>query len=194
MQAMSFKDSIITLPNGHLRERSKRISIVTDEVKDVINKMKEATLDWEASRKHEVGVALAAIQIDQPLRIIVIRRNFDNKDDRTFDVFLNPEIVKFEGELEEDYEGCLSVLDVYGKVPRHNKVRLRALDENGQEIRIKAEGFLARVLQHEVDHLNGKLFIDHIENNPEAFYKITEDGKLEKLPYEQVQKAHIFRT
>jgi peptide deformylase len=190
---MSAKDSIISLPNDHLRERSRRIGIVSSEVKTVINKMKEATLDWEASRKHEVGVALAAIQIDEPYRIVVIRRNFDNKEDHTFDVFLNPEITKLEGELEDDYEGCLSVLDVYGKVPRYNKIRMRALDENGQEVRIKAEGFLARVLQHEIDHLNGKLFIDHIENNPEAFYKITNDGKLEKLPYEQVQKADIFR-
>jgi peptide deformylase len=190
---MTAKDSIITLPNSHLRDRSKRIAFVTDDVKEVIAKMKEATLDWEASRKHEVGVALAAIQIDQPWRIIVIRRDFENKEDHTFDVFINPEITKYEGTLEDDYEGCLSVLDVYGKVPRYTKVRMRALDESGQEIRIKAEGFLARVLQHEVDHLNGKLFIDHIENDPEAFYKITEDGKLEKQPYEQIQKAGIFR-
>jgi peptide deformylase len=190
---MSAKDTIITLPNPHLRERSRRIPIVTSEVKEVVNKMKEATLDWEASRKHEVGVALAAVQIDQLLRIIVIRRNFENKEDRTFNIFINPEITKFEGDLEEDYEGCLSVMDVYGKVPRYSKVRMRALDENGHEVRVKAEGFLARVLQHEIDHLNGKLFIDHIEGNREAFYKITEEGKLEKLPYEQVQKTGIFR-
>lgn len=189
---MSAKDSIITLPNEHLRERSARIGIITDEVRQAIQKMKEATLDWEASRKHEVGVALAAIQIDKPLRIIIIRNDFDNKEDRTFQVFINPEIVKLEGDIEEDYEGCLSVLDIYGKVPRYNKVRLRALDENGNEIRIKAKGFLARVLQHEVDHLNGKLFIDHIKDNTEAFYKITEDGKLEKLPYEQIQQAHLL--
>jgi peptide deformylase len=190
---MSAKDSIITLPNNHLRDRSQRIGIVTDKVISIINKMKAATLDWEASRKHEVGVALAAIQIDEPYRIIVIRRNFENKEDHTFDVFLNPEITKFEGELEDDYEGCLSVLNVYGKVPRNTKIRMKALNENGQVIRIKAEGFLARVLQHEIDHLNGKLFIDHIEDITDAFYKITDEGKLEKLPYEQVQKAGIFR-
>jgi peptide deformylase len=190
---MSAKDSIITLPDSHLRERSKRITLVTEEVRAVIEKMKEATLDWEANRKHEVGVALAAIQINQPYRIIVIRRNFENKEDHTFDVFINPEITKLEGDIEEDYEGCLSVLDVYGKVPRYSKIRMRALDENGKEIRIKAADFLARVLQHEIDHLNGKLFIDHIENDHSAFYKITEEGKLESLPYEQVQKAGIFR-
>jgi peptide deformylase len=190
---MSAKDSIITLPNQHLRQRSSRITFITDEVRDAINKMKEATLDWEASREHEVGVALAAIQINKPLRIVVIRRNFDNKKDHTFDVFINPEIVKLEGDIEEDYEGCLSVLNVYGKVPRYTKVRLRAIDESGNEIRIKAGGFLARVIQHEVDHLNGKLFIDHIENEREAFYKITDDGKLEKLPYEQVEATGVFR-
>lgn len=190
---MSAKDFIITLPNEHLREKSRRVSVITDEARQVIQKMKEATLDWEASRQHEVGVALAAIQINEPLRIVIIRNDFDNKEDHTFQVFINPEIMKLEGGIEEDYEGCLSVLDVYGKVPRHNKVRLKALDENGHEIRIKAKGFLARVLQHEIDHLNGRLFIDHIRDNPEAFYKITEDGKLEKLPYEQIQAAGIFR-
>jgi peptide deformylase len=187
------KDSIITLPNDHLRAKSRKIAVITPDVRDVIEKMKAATLDWEASREHEVGVALAAIQIDEPLRIIVVRNNFDDKNDHRFNVFINPEITKLEGDLEEDYEGCLSVLDVYGKVPRYSKIRVRALDENGHTIRVKAQGFLARVLQHEVDHLNGMLFIDHLKDNPEAFYKITEDGKLEHLPYEQVEQTGIFR-
>lgn len=189
---MSAKDSIITLPNEHLRQKSQRITTLTPQIRAVINKMKEATLDWEASRQHEVGVALAAIQIDEPVRIIVVRQDFDNKEDHRFNVFINPEITKHEGSLEEDYEGCLSVLDVYGKVPRYSKVRIRALDENGHVVRVKAQGFLARVLQHEIDHLNGLLFIDHIKDDPEAFYKITEDGSLEKLPYEQVQQTGIF--
>jgi peptide deformylase len=187
------KDSIITLPNDHLRAKSRKIAVITPDVRNVIEKMKAATLDWEASREHEVGVALAAIQIDEPLRIIVVRNNFDDKNDHRFNVFINPEITKLEGDLEEDYEGCLSVLDVYGKVPRYSKIRVRALDENGHTIRVKAQGFLARVLQHEVDHLNGMLFIDHLKDNPEAFYKITEDGKLEHLPYEQVEQTGIFR-
>ncbi len=62
--------------------------------------------------------------------------------------------------IEEDYEGCLSVKDIYGKVPRHTKVRVKALDLNNKLIRLKAEGFLARVFQHEIDHLDGILFID----------------------------------
>jgi len=153
--------------------------------------MKAATLDWEASRPHEVGVALAAIQIDQPLRIIIVRNNFDNKDDKSFSVFINPEIVKKEGALEEDFEGCLSVKDVYGKVPRYPKIRLRALDEEGRPIRVRAEGFLARVLQHEVDHLQGMVFVDHIEDRRDAFYKINEEGKLESYDYDRV--AYLFR-
>src|SRR5256714_15354893 len=129
---MSAKDQIISLPNGHLHQKSRRVGLITPEIRKVIDEMKRATLDWEASREPEVGVALAAIQIDRPLRIIVIRNNFDNKEDRTFSVFINPEIVKMEGEIDEDYEGCLSVVDVYGKVPRSTKIRMRALDENGR--------------------------------------------------------------
>ncbi|HLZ14407.1 MAG TPA: peptide deformylase [Candidatus Saccharimonadales bacterium] len=178
------KDDIITLPNQHLRERSKKIGIVTPEVTQLIENMKSATIDWEDSREHEVGVALAAIQIDQPLRVIVIRNDFDNKDDKSFTVFINPVITKYEGEIEEDYEGCLSVPDVYGKVPRYHKVRVRAQDASGREFRITAEGFLARVFQHEVDHTNGIVFIDHIKDNPKAFFKLQEDGKLEQLNYE----------
>src|SRR5262249_17779452 len=132
-------------------------------------------------------------QIDKLYRIIIVREDFENKDNKNFTVFINPEITKFEGEIEEDYEGCLSVTDIYGKVPRYSKIRLKALDENGHEFRARAEGFLARVLQHEVDHVNGVVFVDHIKDKPDNFYELTDDGKLEKLPYEQVQKAGIFR-
>lgn len=190
---MSAKDLIITLPHPRLRDRSKKVAMLNDEVRKVIEDMKAATLDWEASRPHEVGVALAAIQIDQPYRIIVVRNDFDNKDDKTFAVFINPEVVKREGEVQEDYEGCLSVKDIYGRVPRHNKIRLKALDDRGREVRVRAEGFLARIIQHEVDHLNGLLFIDLIKDEPEAFYKLMPDGKLTNMPYEQVKKTGIFR-
>lgn len=190
---MSAKDLIISLPHPHLRGRSKKIAIVTDEVRKVVDDMKAATLDWEASRPHEVGVALAAIQIDQPYRIIVIRNNFDNKDDKTFAVFINPEIVKREGLVQEDYEGCLSVKDIYGKVPRYSKVRLKAMNEDGRQVRVRADGFLARVIQHEIDHLKGKLFVDYLEDKPEAFYKLNPDGKLVGINYDDVKKTHIFR-
>ncbi len=147
--------------------------------------MKRATLDWEDSREHEVGVALAAIQVDQPLRIVVIRNDFDNKKDKTFTVFINPEITKYEGALEQDFEGCLSVPDLYGKVPRHTKVRVRAQDEAGLYFRVTAEGFLARVFQHEIDHTNGIVFIDRIKEDPSAFYRLKSDGHLEKINYDK---------
>ena len=177
------RKSIITLPNPHLRQRSKKVGLVDETITKLIKGMETATLDWEASREHEVGVALAAIQVDEPLRIIVIRNNFDNKADRTFTVFINPVITKYEGMIEEDFEGCLSVPDVYGKVPRHSKVRVKALNIRGQEFRVTAKGFLARVFQHEIDHTNGVVFIDHIKDKPEAFYKLKADGHLEQLDY-----------
>lgn len=147
--------------------------------------MKQATLDWEDSRDHEVGVALAAIQVDQPYRVVIIRNNFDDKEDRSFSVFINPEVTKHEGELIEDFEGCLSIKDVYGKVKRYEKVKVKALNEEGREVRVTAEDFLARVFQHEIDHTNGKVFIDHIKDTPDAFFKLQSDGKLTKLDYEK---------
>jgi peptide deformylase len=190
---MASKDSIITLPDPALRTRSAKVAVVTDEVRQTIEDMKSATLDWEASRAHEVGVALAAIQINRPLKVIVIRNDFDNKDDKTFHVFINPKIVKLEGEIRDDFEGCLSVKDIYGKVPRYDRIRLRALDENGEPIRLRAEGFLARVIQHEVDHCDGITFVDHIKDKPDAFYLLDDDGKLNKAEYEQIAKSGIFR-
>ncbi len=154
--------------------------------------MVDATLDWEDSRNHEVGVALAAIQVDQPLRIVIIRNNFDNKKDRTFSVFINPVITKYEGQIVEDYEGCLSVPDIYGKVPRYSKIRVRALNEHGQEVRLTAEDFLARVFQHEIDHTNGTVFIDHIKDNKDAFFKLKEDGHLQELDYEKDIRTNSF--
>jgi peptide deformylase len=187
------KDNIITLPNPHLRQRSKRVGVVNSATKKLINEMEAATLKWEDSRVHEVGVALAAVQIDKLLRIVVVRNDFDNKQDRTFTVFINPEITKYEGKLVEDFEGCLSVKDIYGKVPRHEKVRIKALDENGKLVRLTAEGFLARVFQHEIDHTNGIVFIDHIKDMPDAFYKLKADGQLEPLDYEnEIRNSSIL--
>lgn len=179
------KTDIIVLPNKRLRERSKKVSVIDERITDLIKGMQEATLDWEDSREHEVGVALAAVQVDQPYRIVVVRNNFDNKSDRSFSVFVNPTITKYEGKLEEDYEGCLSVPDIYGKVPRYSRVRVRAMDENGRYFRVTATGFLARIFQHEIDHNNGIMFIDHIKDSPESFFRLLPDGQLEQLDYEK---------
>jgi peptide deformylase len=187
------KDNIIVLPNDRLRLKSRRVPIITDEIRQVIQDMIDATVDWEATREHEVGVALAAVQIDKLYKIIIVREDFESKDNKLFKVFINPEITKQEGELKEDFEGCLSVTDIYGKVPRYDKVRVRAMNEAGQVVRVKAEGFLARVFQHEIDHINGKMFVDHLKDSKDAFYKLTDDGKLEPVAYEQIQKTNILR-
>lgn len=188
---MASKDDIITLPNDHLRQRSKKIGLITPEIAEIVKNMEAATLDWEDSREHEVGVALAAIQIDTPLRIVVIRNNFDDKKDRGFITLFNPEITKLEGKQEEDFEGCLSVRDIYGKVKRYNKVRVKALNAEGKEVRITAEGFLARVLQHEIDHTNGILFVDHIKGQADAFFHLEKDGKLAPVEYDKAT-VHLW--
>jgi peptide deformylase len=177
------KDDIIALPNDHLRRKSERVGIISPEILSVIEEMEAATIDWDMSREHEVGVALAAVQIDRLYKIVVVRNNYDDKDDHGFTVFINPEITKREGSIIEDYEGCLSVKDVYGKVKRHDKIKVKALDSNGKEFRVTAQGFLARIFQHEIDHTNGIVFIDHICDDPDAFFHLQDDGKLVPLDY-----------
>lgn len=183
------KEDIITLPNPHLREKSSKVSLVNEETAKLVKEMTDASLDWEDSRPHEISAALAAVQIDRLERVVIVRSNFEDKADREFITLINPEIVKREGKIIEDYEGCLSVSNVYGKVPRHSKIRVRALDENGHEIRFKAEGFLARVIQHEIDHTNGILFVDHIKDKKEAFYTLDDKGELQPLDYDEHIKS-----
>ena len=178
------RHDIITLPNPHLRQRSKKVAVITPEVLQIIEDMKAATLDWEDHRDHEVGVALAAVQVDHLYRIVVIRDDFDDKSNRDFAVFINPTIAKYDGKIVHDYEGCLSIKNVYGKVPRYSKVKIDAMNEEGQSFRITAEGFLARVFQHEIDHTNGIVYIDHIKDDPDAFYQLADDGKLTPLDYD----------
>ncbi len=178
-------NKLITLPNPHLRQRSKKVGLVDGKIKQIIDNMKRATIEWEDSREHEVGVALAGVQIDHLLRIVIIREDTEHKENKNFIVFINPEITKYEGDILEDYEGCLSIKDVYGKVPRYSKVKVKALDENGKSFRVTAEGFLARIFQHEIDHTNGTVFIDHIQDKEDAFYKLQDDGKLTSLDYEK---------
>lgn len=184
------KDDIISLPNSHLRQKSQRIGLITPEIRQIVEDMKAATLDWDASREHEVGVALAAVQIDKLYRIVIVREDSRDKSNKNFTTFINPEITKHEGEMVADFEGCLSVPNIYGKVPRHTKVRVKALDLEGREFRISAEDFLARIFQHEIDHTKGMVFIDHIKDDPEAFYRLDDKGKLLKLDYEKDIKDH----
>lgn len=187
------KDDIITLPNANLRKKSIRSHVITDETKQLIDDMVSASLDWEDSRPHEISAALAAVQINRLVRVVIVRSNFDDKNEREFTPLINPEITKYEGELTEDYEGCLSVTRIYGKVPRYSRVRIKALDVGGNEIRLKADGFLARVLQHEIDHTMGTLFVDHIKGKTDAFYTLDSDGELKALDYEKdILASQIF--
>lgn len=179
------KEDIITLPNPHLRQKSSRVHVVTPETVKLAEDMTKAALDWEASRPHEISAALAAVQVDRLEKVVIIRSDFENKENDEFITLINPEIVKKEGTQIADYEGCLSVSKVYGKVPRWTRVRVRALDIDGNEIRLKADGFLARVLQHEIDHTNGICFIDHIKDQTDAFYMLDEKGELQPLDYDK---------
>ena len=187
------KDDIITLPNDHLRQKSSKVKVFDEKVKKLVDDMVSAALDWEDSRPHEISAALAAVQIDILKKVVIIRSDFEDKNDRNFTVLINPEIIKYEGEIEEDYEGCLSVKDIYGKVPRHNKIRIKAYDVNGAPIRLKAQGFPARVIQHEIDHTNGIVFVDHIQHSKDAFFELDDNGELIPLNYdEDVASKGIF--
>lgn len=179
------KESIITLPNPHLRQKSSRVHVLTDDAKQLIKDMVSASLDWEDSRPHEISAALAAVQIDRLERVVIVRSDFDDKSIREFTPLINPEVVKYEGEVITDYEGCLSVNGYYGMVPRYSKIRVKALDEHGREVRFKAEGFLARVIQHEIDHTNGVVFIDHIKDKKDAFYRLDDSGELLPINYDE---------
>ena len=189
------KEDIITLPNQHLRQKSAKIAAISDDTKQLIADMTSAALDWEDSRPHEISAALAAVQIDRLERAVIVRSDFDHKETRDFTVLINPEIIKYEGTLESDYEGCLSVKNIYGKVPRYTKIRVRALDQDGNQIRFKASGFLARVIQHEIDHTNGIVFIDHIRDTIDAFYTLDDKGELQPLDYdEHIKDNHELWT
>lgn len=156
---------IITYPNEILRKRSKKISNLRDsQIQKLAQALKELM-------KEEDGLGLAAPQIGSNLRLIAI--NTKNGDQ----IFINPKIywkTFFKKEILE--EGCLSVPDVFGLVKRSKKVWLKYQNLSGEKIKIMAEGLLARVFQHEIDHLNGILFIDKVKKiikGKEILEKIT---------------------
>lgn len=176
---------IITTPNPLLRKKSTRVSIIDDEIKEIIAKMINNSLEWENHHPHELSAAMAAPQLGVNRRIIIVRDDLEDKDNNHFTALINPEIIKTDGKTIKDYEGCLSVPEIYGLVPRPEKVKIKATLEDGTEVRIKAQDYLARTLMHEIDHLNGILFIDHIKDDINAFYKLDQDGNLQPLDYDQ---------
>ena len=171
--------NIVTTPDPCLRARSTKIKDFNDpSLKQLITDMIDASLLWEKSHPHELSAAMAAPQLGVNRRVIIIRDNLENKEDDTFTALVNPEVIKAEGKPASDYEGCLSVPFIYGLVPRPTKVKIKAHLPDGREVRIKAEDTLARTLLHEIDHLNGILFIDHIKDTPAAFFTMNEKGDL----------------
>ena len=176
---------IITTPDPRLRQRCEKVKIVSDETKDIIAKMREASLDWEKEHPYELSAAMAAPQLGFNKRIIIIRDDLEDKKNNNFTAFIDPEVIRTEGKPETDYEGCLSVPFLYGLVERPTKVKVKALLEDGTPVRIKAEGPLARTFLHEIDHLNGILFIDHIKDSKDAFFRMNDKGDLEPVDYEK---------
>jgi peptide deformylase len=177
--------NIITTPDPRLRQKCKKVNHVDEEIHEMIENMINNCLEWEKDHPYEVSAALAAPQLGYDRRIIVVREDTENKKHTNFIPLLNPEVIKTEGKTLYDYEGCLSVPTVYGKVPRPAKARIKAQTIDGQEVRIKADGFLARTLLHEIDHLNGILFIDHIKGVKDAFYRLDDKGDLIPVDYDK---------
>lgn len=179
---------ILTTPDPRLREVSEHVFKIDDEIKDAIAEMRRLSLEWEKSHPYELSAAMAAPQIGVLKRIIIIRDDMESKENGTFTAFINPEIIKAEGKTRTDYEGCLSVPKIYGLVPRKTKVRVKAKLEDGTEVRLKAEGELARTFLHEIDHLDGILFVDRIKNNRDAFFEMNDQGDLDPLDYDKYIK------
>ncbi len=169
---------IVTIPNKILRMKSKRIGFVDDSIRTMAENMIETTLDWD--HDSEFGAALAAIQIGEPIRLTVVRDSFESSKDKNFTTLINPEIVKSSAEMITDIEGCLSVPGIYGKVSRHLKIKVKAQNTAGNEIRLTLEGFPARVLQHEIDHMHGIIFLDHVKDSKNLL-SIDEEGQLSPL-------------
>ncbi|MBQ6375742.1 peptide deformylase [Candidatus Saccharibacteria bacterium] len=174
---------IITTPDPRLREKSEKVGKIDDETLGIIEAMRKLSLDWEKEHPYELSAAMAAPQMGVLKRIIIIRDDMENKENASFTALINPVVIRAEGKIKRDYEGCLSVPSYYGMVPRPSKVRVKAKLEDGTEVRIKATDELARTLLHEIDHLDGVLFIDHIRNDSEAFYKMNDKGDLEPVDY-----------
>ena len=146
---------IRTLPDPVLRQKAKRVRTIDGSVKKLIADMRE-TMHADPGR-----VGLAAPQVGVSLRVVVI--GIPDEEDI---ILINPEIVRRKGERLVS-EGCLSVPGYVGQISRAESVTAKGRDLNGKEIRIKAKGLLAQALEHEVDHLNGLLYIDHLESMDE---------------------------
>lgn len=145
---------IVKNPNKILRQKLKPVENITAEITILISDMK-------TTMKTNNGVGLAANQIGKNLQIFVIDENLA-KNNGVPQAYINPEISEYSKDTAEMEEGCLSLPEFWRDIKRSKKIKIKALDENGAKIKIRARGFLARVYQHEIDHLNGTLIKDRI--------------------------------
>lgn len=159
---------IVTYGDPVLREVSKPVEKLTTEVKDLL-------ADLKATLHKANGLGLSAVQIGVPLRVFIVDLS---AIDITAEpkVFINPEIIETAGSSEFE-EGCLSFPGIFQRLSRPERVKVKALDENGNEFVMEAEGIAARAIQHENDHLDGVLFIDHFS----ALSRALADRKLKRL-------------
>src|SRR5690606_17322735 len=144
---------LIILPDPILRQVSRPIETIDGEVKKLADDMLETMYDAP-------GIGLAAIQIGVARRMLVIDVSREDEENKPI-VFINPEIVKTTDELSTYEEGCLSIPDYYAEVERPAALTVNYIDRSGKQQTLEADGLLATCLQHEIDHLNGVLFIDH---------------------------------
>lgn len=142
---------VLRFPDERLRTVAKDVTKIDDKIKTLVKDMFETMRD-------ENGIGLAATQVNVHKRVIVMDVSEENNDPK---VFINPEIISKEGSIISE-EGCLSVPNNYAKVERAEEVTLKALDEHGEEFELSANGLLAVCVQHEMDHLIGKLFVDYL--------------------------------
>ncbi len=143
---------ILSYPDPRLRTIAAPVKVVDETIKTLIKDMLATMYDAQ-------GIGLAATQVDHHVQVIVMDLSED-KD--TPMVFINPKVTPLVDEKQPYEEGCLSVPDVYDNVERPTKVRIEALDENGEALDIEATGLLAVCIQHEMDHLNGVIFVDYL--------------------------------
>ena len=146
---------ITKIPNKILAKTTEKVGL-----KDIKNGLfKELILDMKTSMKVNEGIGLAANQVNKDLSIFVIDEKLA-ADNNMPDVFFNPEITEYSKNKDELEEGCLSIPGYGVNIKRSKKIKIKAIDENGNKIKLKARGFLAKVLQHETDHLNGMTIKD----------------------------------
>lgn len=157
------KLKILTYPESFLSKPTQAVKNIDGKLRGLMDDMAETMYDAP-------GVGLAAIQVGCDKSILVYDVSPPDEK-RSLQVLMNPKIISSEGEIISENEGCLSVPEYRADVKRATSILVEGLDEEGNPLRIEAEGFLAIVLQHEIDHLNGTLFIDHISALKRQLYK-----------------------